>query len=257
MVDVEYAWLLSKCRRCGQFGHKIKCSLQGTCESHVVANKDIEIEATASIVVTTVASSTVPKSVDSNTISAHASRIEVSPNTLIDAVLRVQPSSTPVLVPITNVEAVSELVIASIDITIEETPTAQDSIIFVQHSVTNLSTTGEISLTPKSTTTASVTTTTLASATKITTIEVVPVWETHTPKPILPLVIENGVIEPWRSPCENGVFTGYESFDASSQRIRRGRPIKPTQKMQENQWTLVSGHSKRGRGDRGNRGPLH
>jgi hypothetical protein len=38
MVDVEYAWLPSKCVRCGQLGHKVKCCLQSGSYLIVVAN---------------------------------------------------------------------------------------------------------------------------------------------------------------------------------------------------------------------------
>ncbi|XP_024005999.1 uncharacterized protein LOC18007891 [Eutrema salsugineum] len=38
MVDVEYAWLPSKCGRCGQLGHKVKCCLQEENVSNVVDN---------------------------------------------------------------------------------------------------------------------------------------------------------------------------------------------------------------------------
>ncbi|CAN7060066.1 unnamed protein product [Brassica rapa subsp. trilocularis] len=45
-------------------------------------------------------------------------------------------------------------------------------------------------------------------------------------------------------------FSGFEMGDPS-QRTRGGRPIKPTQKVQEMQWTLVGGRKNRGRGGRG------
>ncbi|CAF2125295.1 unnamed protein product [Brassica napus] len=35
MVDVEYAWLPSKCSRCGQLGHKVKRCLQEVDKSHI------------------------------------------------------------------------------------------------------------------------------------------------------------------------------------------------------------------------------
>ncbi|XP_024010468.1 uncharacterized protein LOC18014899 [Eutrema salsugineum] len=44
MVDVEYAWLPTKCSRCGQLGHKIKRCLQTESGSHVVVNTTAGIE---------------------------------------------------------------------------------------------------------------------------------------------------------------------------------------------------------------------
>ncbi|CAA7033312.1 unnamed protein product [Microthlaspi erraticum] len=49
MVDVEYAWLPSKCGRCGQLGHKVKRCLQPVSESHTVV-EDHEVDSNATIV---------------------------------------------------------------------------------------------------------------------------------------------------------------------------------------------------------------
>lgn len=40
-------------------------------------------------------------------------------------------------------------------------------------------------------------------------------------------------------------------YNTSFQRIIRGRPIKPTQKVQEMEWTVVRGQGRRGRESHG------
>ncbi|XP_056863522.1 uncharacterized protein LOC108853777 isoform X2 [Raphanus sativus] len=61
MVDVEYAWLPSKCERCGQFGHKIKHCLESVTKSHIAAADPSENPSNGSTVV--VETNTLPKSV--------------------------------------------------------------------------------------------------------------------------------------------------------------------------------------------------
>lgn len=47
-----------------------------------------------------------------------------------------------------------------------------------------------------------------------------------------------------------GVYTSEEGNESSSQMTRRGRQIKPSQKVQEMQWNIVRGRGKRGKGAR-------
>lgn len=83
MVDVEYAWLPSKCSRCGQLGHKVKLCLQKVDESHIAAPKGIEMASDISDVVTTT-SVTAFESPQPNTTLVPVSKIVVSPDILLD-----------------------------------------------------------------------------------------------------------------------------------------------------------------------------
>lgn len=47
LVDVEYAWIPSKCERCGQIGHKVKRCLLQHQASDVTLSRDDAINATA------------------------------------------------------------------------------------------------------------------------------------------------------------------------------------------------------------------
>ncbi|CAN7071261.1 unnamed protein product [Brassica oleracea var. botrytis] len=84
MVDVKYAWLPSKCGRCGQLGHKVKRCLQDVNDSHLVAPVVIETAAIISDVVTTTSFVTVLESPQPDTTLAPVSDIEVSPDILLD-----------------------------------------------------------------------------------------------------------------------------------------------------------------------------
>ncbi|KAF3503329.1 hypothetical protein F2Q69_00045728 [Brassica cretica] len=64
--------------------------------------------------------------------------------------------------------------------------------------------------------------------------------------------VEGGVFDSHFAALQSG-FSGFEMEDPS-QRTRGGRPIKPTQNVQEMQWTLVGGRKNRGCGGRSGRG---
>ncbi|CAN7010623.1 unnamed protein product [Brassica oleracea var. botrytis] len=83
MVDVEYAWLPSKCSRYGQLGHKVKLCLQKVDVSHIAAPKGIEMASDISDVVTTT-SVTAFESPQPNTTLVPVSEIVVSPDILLD-----------------------------------------------------------------------------------------------------------------------------------------------------------------------------
>nr|VDD50321.1 unnamed protein product [Brassica oleracea] len=63
MVDVDYAWLPSKCERCGQLGYKIKHCLESVTKSHIVATDVSENTSNCSTVV--VEANKLPKSAQS------------------------------------------------------------------------------------------------------------------------------------------------------------------------------------------------
>ncbi|CAN6841740.1 unnamed protein product, partial [Brassica oleracea] len=77
MVDVDYAWLPSKCERCGQLGHKIKHCLQSATESHLVDTNLSENPSNGSLVV--VETTTLPKSVQPDTSLLPSSDTTLSP----------------------------------------------------------------------------------------------------------------------------------------------------------------------------------
>ncbi|KAF3497805.1 hypothetical protein DY000_02053747 [Brassica cretica] len=77
MVDVDYAWLPSKCERCGQLGHKIKYCLESVAKSHIVATDVSENPSNGSIVV--VETNKLPKSAQPDTSLVQTSAVTVSP----------------------------------------------------------------------------------------------------------------------------------------------------------------------------------
>ncbi|KAG2320035.1 hypothetical protein Bca52824_013248 [Brassica carinata] len=77
MVDVEYAWLPSKCERCGQLGHKIKHCLESVTKSHIAAVNLSENPSNGSTVV--VETNTLPKSIQPDTSLVQTSAVTVSP----------------------------------------------------------------------------------------------------------------------------------------------------------------------------------
>ncbi|KFK38194.1 hypothetical protein AALP_AA3G081500 [Arabis alpina] len=66
-----------------------------------------------------------------------------------------------------------------------------------------------------------------------------------------PELKENGQLRNLLAALDSGDYSGYE-MGVASQKTKGGRSIKPTQKVQEMQWTKVRGRGKRGRGSRGN-----
>ncbi|ESQ44319.1 hypothetical protein EUTSA_v10006382mg [Eutrema salsugineum] len=76
MVDVEYAWLPSKCSRCGQLGHKVKCCLQEENGPRVVDNTTKETVLMVDMDVAG-ASNSVPISAQNHSNSAPAISIEI------------------------------------------------------------------------------------------------------------------------------------------------------------------------------------
>ncbi|KAG2248058.1 hypothetical protein Bca52824_087686 [Brassica carinata] len=77
MVDVDYAWLPSKCERCGQLGYKIKHCLESVTKSHIVATDVSENSSNGSTVV--VETNKLPKSAQPDTSLVQTSAVTVCP----------------------------------------------------------------------------------------------------------------------------------------------------------------------------------
>ncbi|KAL0683746.1 hypothetical protein Bca4012_050594 [Brassica carinata] len=77
MVDVDYAWLPSKCERCGKLRHKIKHCLESVTKSHIVATDVSENPSNGSIVV--VETNKLPKSAQPDTSLVQTSAVTVFP----------------------------------------------------------------------------------------------------------------------------------------------------------------------------------
>ncbi|CAN6927752.1 unnamed protein product [Brassica oleracea] len=77
MVDVDYAWLPSKCERCGQLRQKIKHCLESVIKFHIVATDVSENPSNGSTVV--VEANKLPKSVQPDTSLVQTSAVTVSP----------------------------------------------------------------------------------------------------------------------------------------------------------------------------------
>ncbi|KAF3527154.1 hypothetical protein F2Q69_00046736 [Brassica cretica] len=77
MVDVDYAWLSSKCERCGQLRQKIKHCLESVIKFHVVATDVSENPSNGSTVV--VETNKLPKSAQPDTSLVQTSVVIVSP----------------------------------------------------------------------------------------------------------------------------------------------------------------------------------
>ncbi|CAN6845675.1 unnamed protein product [Brassica oleracea var. botrytis] len=77
MVDVDYAWLPSKCERCGKLRHKIKHCLESVTKSHIVATDVSENPSNGSTVV--VKTNKLPKSAQPDTSLVQTSAVTVFP----------------------------------------------------------------------------------------------------------------------------------------------------------------------------------
>ncbi|KAF3603268.1 hypothetical protein F2Q69_00034594 [Brassica cretica] len=77
MVDVDYAWLPSKCERCGQLGYTIKHCLESVTKSHIVATDVSENPSNGSAVV--VETNKLPKSPQPDTSLVQTSAVTVCP----------------------------------------------------------------------------------------------------------------------------------------------------------------------------------
>ncbi|KAF3519363.1 hypothetical protein DY000_02059236 [Brassica cretica] len=77
MVDVDYAWLPSKCERCGQLRQKIKHCLESVIKFHIVATDVYENPSNGSTVV--VETNKLPKSAQPDTSLVQTSAVTVSP----------------------------------------------------------------------------------------------------------------------------------------------------------------------------------
>ncbi|KAL0689025.1 hypothetical protein Bca4012_088702 [Brassica carinata] len=75
MVDVDYAWLPSKCERCGQLGYKIKHCLESVTKSHIVATDVSENSSNGSTVV--VETNKLPKSAQPDTSLVQTSAVTI------------------------------------------------------------------------------------------------------------------------------------------------------------------------------------
>ncbi|KAG5414449.1 hypothetical protein IGI04_002016 [Brassica rapa subsp. trilocularis] len=76
MVDVDYAWLPSKCEICGQLGYKIKHCLESVTKSHIVATDVSENPSNGSTVV--VETNKLPKSAQPDTSLVQTLAVTVS-----------------------------------------------------------------------------------------------------------------------------------------------------------------------------------
>ncbi|ESQ51512.1 hypothetical protein EUTSA_v10017861mg [Eutrema salsugineum] len=102
MVDVEYAWLPSKCSKCGRLGHKIKRCLQTGTGSQVVATtKEIVTENVLEVGIMMGSDSTsVPTDAFHSSISATVTNLEVIPSETIvlpsNESVSIDPTSTTI-----------------------------------------------------------------------------------------------------------------------------------------------------------------
>ncbi|KAL0661251.1 hypothetical protein Bca4012_098088 [Brassica carinata] len=111
MVDVDYAWLPSKCERCGQLRQKIKHCLESVIKFHIVATDVSENPSNGSTVV--VEANKLPKSVQPDTSLVQTSAVTVSPpsneSSVVDiAILENQLCGTLSAIPVfmNNVDSV-------------------------------------------------------------------------------------------------------------------------------------------------------
>ncbi|KAF2595654.1 hypothetical protein F2Q68_00009380 [Brassica cretica] len=103
MVDVDYAWLPSKCERCGKLRHKIKHCLESVTKSHIVVTDVSENPSNGSTVV--VETNKLPKSAQPVTSLVQTSAVTVFPpsneSSLVDiAILENQLCGTLSAIPV-------------------------------------------------------------------------------------------------------------------------------------------------------------
>ncbi|KFK24773.1 hypothetical protein AALP_AA8G022800 [Arabis alpina] len=227
MVDVEYAWLPSKCERCGQLGHKVKRCLQVDSESHV-ANGGIEIGSNVSIKV-------VPKSANSNSTLVVASGIEESPPTIL-----VDENATPNSIVATSaiISAGDLISLATISVleNIYESPT------MVTINDTIDSPILEFAQPLPVTTTTSAQSHSTVQEDNSASLELD--FGSNKFASLIALEEEEDL-----SDLETDSM---ELMTPSGKRILRDRPVKPSTKAKEMIWQSVGrGHGNRGRGNRG------
>ncbi|XP_024004814.1 uncharacterized protein LOC18028723 [Eutrema salsugineum] len=105
MVDVEYAWLPSKCSKCGQLGHKIKRCLQTGTGSQVVATTKEVVTENVSEVGTVMGSDST--SVPINAFQSSISATVTSPEVFLSEPI-VLPSSESVSIDPTSTTITEE-----------------------------------------------------------------------------------------------------------------------------------------------------
>uniref|UniRef100_A0A0D3BJ41 CCHC-type domain-containing protein n=2 Tax=Brassica oleracea var. oleracea TaxID=109376 RepID=A0A0D3BJ41_BRAOL len=244
MVDVEYAWLPSKCGRCGQLGHKVKRCLQDVNDSHLVAPEVIETAAIISDVVTTTSFVTVLESPQPDTTLAPVSDIEVSPDILLDThneLNSVDP--TPVakvdnLITLATISVLEDMY-ASIASQPDSTPTdIKDTI---------------ESPVLESAQILSVTNTSTAHATSTVQKERSRIAESDLGSNKFASLIT--LEEEGDSTDSDKEIDSMNLLTPSGKRILRERPVKPSTKAKEmHLYSSARGRGNRGRGNRGGRG---
>ncbi|CAG7879861.1 unnamed protein product [Brassica rapa] len=242
MVSVEYSWIPNKCEKCGHFGHKKSRCLQSesldlgfTASNQVV--KEVGLAPTEAV--TPVAAydklSTLPltnthEEVASDTPTLPSSETEPEATTPFELVASEATSPAaafqsviPTLPPAVAADATS---LAAFQSAIIRTPPPA-----VASNATSPAAFQSAIHTPSH-----------GSSPALVTFS-------STSSDLVTENVEGGVFGSHFAALHSE-FSGFEMGDPS-QRTRGGRPIKPTQKVQEMQWTLVGGRKNRGRGGRG------
>ncbi|CAA7043759.1 unnamed protein product [Microthlaspi erraticum] len=248
MVDVEYAWLPSKCTRCDELGHKVKRCLKAV--SKVVDNKATE---THSKVTTVVTAATIPKSVQINSTPNAGVEVTTS-NSLVNISNEsnfVDPTSDDLIsmATISILESMSASIahpptIITINDTVE-TPTAETPIITISDTIE----------TPM-----------VESAQILQDIATTIAQDHSTSQKESSTLVEpdlgSNKFASLASPEEEEVSMysddDLDALDLTTpygKRILRDRPVKPSTKAKEMHWQIMGrGRGNGGRGNRGGRG---
>ncbi|CAN6860757.1 unnamed protein product [Brassica oleracea var. botrytis] len=231
LVEVEYSWIPTACDRCGALGHKEKMCLQlpNPRDAAPVTKEPLDSNEEIPVVdiVTLVQNS-------ANTLVDHLDRKSCSPSahqaheTLGESSIAT-PSEVAIATPFTESHEVHSTSCSEIDVTI---PTLAEASVALSYSpiMEVIPSQSIISKDPES----------FINEQQI----VHTAQHTHIPQqfyrePETPITYEKG--------------SGFEVVGASSSynTTRGGRAIKPTQKMQEMEWTNVGGRGKKGHRGRG------
>lgn len=247
MVDVEYTWIPSSCERCGQLGHKAsRCLLPSSQPSKAMT---VFPSATTAAQELNEAAISIQSS---GKVLAHSLPFQSSDQTSTDEpiadVRQLEDEQIDVVhttnCPIQEATTDSEVILPNFD-TNQATPQMTSPFL-------NVATEAEVELgsTPKD-----------LSALPSTDFD----STTHMPTGYEVCNLNAFLDDASRENNESALLESREvdhvtdtiQDDTTTSRTMRGRLIKPSQKVQEMQWTLVGGRRNRGRGGRGGRGNIH
>uniref|UniRef100_M4CRI1 CCHC-type domain-containing protein n=1 Tax=Brassica campestris TaxID=3711 RepID=M4CRI1_BRACM len=231
LVEVEYSWIPTACDRCGALGHKEKRCLQppNPRDAAPVTKEPLDSNEEIPVVdiVTLVQNS-------ANTLVDHLNRKSCSPSahqaheTLGESSIAT-PSEVAIATPFTKSHEVHSTSCSEIDVTI---PTLAAASVALSYSpiMEVIPSQSIISEDPES----------FVNDQQI----------VHTAQPTH---IPEQFYRESETPITYGKGSGFEVVGASSSynTTRGGRAIKPTQKLQEMEWTNVGGRGKKGRRGRG------